>query len=88
MGEQPQNVKFFRDQLKKAHHIKIINITVLLDENNQLIHSHMEHPQPITRPVLMDILQSLRDQVIQDYKAIEQSALTIENAEKVLSVVK
>lgn len=88
MDGQPGYVKFFRDQLKEAHHIKIINITVVLDESNNLVHSHMEHPQPITRPVLISILEGMRLQVIQDYNALEKSASCIETAEKILSVVK
>lgn len=87
MNEQPKNIKFFRDRIKGAYHIKIVNITVVLDEDKRLIHSHMEHPEPITRPVLMDLLQSLREQVINDYNKIEKSASSIENAEKILSIV-
>jgi len=88
MKEQPENVKFFRGRLEKAHHIKTVNITVVLDENNMLIHSHMDHPHPITRPVLMDVLEGLRKQVIEDYNKVEKSASNIENAEMILSTVK
>jgi len=88
MGEQPKYVKFFRDSLEKAYDVKVVNIIVVLDKNNHLVHSQMDHPQPITRPILMDILQSLREQVIRDYEKLEKSASSIENAESILSIAK
>lgn len=88
MKEQPEHIKLICENLKKAHNIKVINITVALDANNKVVHSHMEHPQPITRPTLMDILEGLREQVIKDYEVLEKSASTIENAESILSILK
>jgi hypothetical protein len=85
--EQPRFIKYFRDDLKNAHTVKIVNIVVALDERGKVVHSHMEHPSPLTRPMIMDILGSLREQVILDYKALEKTATCLEKAEEILNVI-
>ena len=47
----------------------------------------MEHPSPLTRPIIMDVLENLRKQVIYDYKDLEKTATNLEKAEEILKII-
>ena len=87
MGDQPRYIKYFRDRLEKAHTVKVVSIIVALDKRGKVVHSHMEHPSPLTRPIIMDVLENLRKQVIYDYKDLEKTATNLEKAEEILKIM-
>lgn len=84
MHELQDCVKYLRKSIHDAHMIKIIPIFVALDAKGKIVHNHMEHPEPITRPQLMQVLTNLRDQVARDHETLKKTAMDPEEVEKIL----
>jgi len=86
MIEKEPHIDIFRDNLNNAHTVKVINIIVAINGEGKLVHNHMEHPHPVTRPMLMKILRNLLEQVEKDYENIK-SMSNLENAERLLNIM-
>jgi hypothetical protein len=84
MHELQDCVKYLRKSIHNAHMIKVIPIVVVLDADGELIHNHMEHPSPITRPQLIKILANLHEQVAKDYNNLKKTAADPKEAERIL----
>jgi len=84
MYEIQESVKSMRKNIHKVHIVRVVNIFIALDAKGQIVFNHMDHPEPITRPQLMKVLENLHKQLGLDYEKLKKTAADPKEAARIL----